>query len=153
MGERAHAGPPTIDLTGPESPVLVAGSELDLARVVANLLDNAVRHAARHIAVNLTTTDGTAVLTVTDDGPGIPETDRERVFGRFVRLDADRGREGDAGAGLGLAIVRGIVTRLGGDVAVTDASTLSVRLPARPAAQPPATPAAGPPGAGGRSSG
>ena len=54
-------------------------------------------------------------LTVTDDGPGIPQRDRERVFERFVRLDSARTYEG-TGAGLGLAIVRGIVEAHGGTV-------------------------------------
>jgi signal transduction histidine kinase len=131
VGERAHAGPTTITLPD-TGPVPVRGTELDLSRVVRNLLDNAVRHARRHVAVNLTTMDGTAVLTVTDDGPGIPGADRERVFDRFVRLDPARDRPtGPAGhgAGLGLAIVRGIVTRLGGTVQVTGPATLTVRLP------------------------
>lgn len=131
VGERAHSGPATITLPD-TGPVLVRGAELDLSRVVRNLLDNAVRHAQRHVAVELTATDGTAVLTVTDDGPGIPEADRERVFDRFVRLDPARDRpDGPAGhgAGLGLAIVRGVVTRLGGTVEVTGPATLTVRLP------------------------
>ncbi|GAA0930614.1 sensor histidine kinase [Virgisporangium aurantiacum] len=131
VGERTHAGSARITLPD-TGPVFVRGAELDLSRVVRNLLDNAVRHAQRHVAVELTTTDRTAVLTVTDDGPGIPEADRERVFGRFVRLDPARDRpDGPAehGAGLGLAIVRGVVTRLGGTVRVTGPATLTVQLP------------------------
>jgi signal transduction histidine kinase len=129
VAERAHGTHLTV--TGPAltaGPVLVAGTELDLARVVRNLLDNAVRYARRHVAVDLTTTAATAVLTVTDDGPGIPATDRDRVFDRFVRLDEARGRT-HGGAGLGLPIVRGIVTRHGGTVEVTDTATVTVRLP------------------------
>lgn len=131
VGERTHAGSATITLPD-TGPVFVRGSELDLGRVVRNLLDNAVQHAQRHVAVELTTTDGTAVLTVTDDGPGIPEADRERVFDRFVRLDPARDRPDSPaqhGAGLGLAIVRGVVSRLGGTVQVTGPATLTVRLP------------------------
>jgi signal transduction histidine kinase len=72
------------------------------------------------------------VLTVADDGPGVPEGDRERVFERFVRLDDARARD-DGGAGLGLAIVREIVSRHGGTITLGDApgggALFTVRLP------------------------
>ncbi|MFI6901834.1 sensor histidine kinase [Nonomuraea sp. NPDC050394] len=98
-------------------PVLVTGDALDLTRVLTNLLDNAVRHAASKVEVALTA-DG--VLTVTDDGPGIPPEDRERVFDRFTRLDSGRGRD-EGGAGLGLAIVRETVRAHDGRVYLEDA--------------------------------
>ncbi|MFE0150284.1 sensor histidine kinase [Nonomuraea sp. NPDC059007] len=98
-------------------PVLVTGDALDLTRVLTNLLDNAVRHAASKVEVALTA-DG--VLTVTDDGPGIPPEDRERVFDRFTRLDSGRGRD-EGGAGLGLAIVRETVHAHDGRVYLEDA--------------------------------
>ncbi len=64
-----------------------------------------------------------ASLTVTDDGPGVPEADRERVFERFTRLDESRARgTDDSGAGLGLAIVRSIVTNFGGTITLEDAA-------------------------------
>jgi signal transduction histidine kinase len=59
-------------------------------------------------------------VTVTDDGPGIPAGDRERVFDRFTRLDDARARD-DGGSGLGLAIVRELVRRHGGQVRLLDA--------------------------------
>ena len=87
-----------------------------LARVVANLLDNAVRHARSSVrAVGRAATAAYCVVTVTDDGPGIPAADRERVFDRFTRLDDARARDA-GGAGLGLAIVRELVRRHGGTV-------------------------------------
>ncbi|WP_214317154.1 sensor histidine kinase [Nonomuraea sediminis] len=109
-------------------PVLVTGDALDLSRVLTNLVDNAIRHASGKVEVALTA-DG--VLTVTDDGPGIPPEDRERVFNRFTRLDSGRSRD-EGGAGLGLAIVRETVRAHGGTVHLEDASPglrAVVRLP------------------------
>ncbi|MHA3021979.1 ATP-binding protein [Mycobacterium sp. BMJ-28] len=89
-------------------PARVTGDAAALARVLRNLSDNAARHAASVIEITVRSTDGTAVLTVGDDGPGVPEQDRLRVFDRFVRLDGDRSRSA-GGSGLGLAIVAEIV--------------------------------------------
>jgi signal transduction histidine kinase len=97
----------------------VHGDEDALARVVRNLLDNAVRYARTRVEVGLHATDGTARLVVADDGPGIPEADRERVFDRFTRLDDARSRE-TGGSGLGLAIVRDVVTAHHGRTLVED---------------------------------
>jgi signal transduction histidine kinase len=96
----------------------VLGDERVLAGVVRNLVDNAVRHAVSCVVVALTEQDGSAVLTVDDDGSGVPEAERERVFERFVRLDEARSRDA-GGAGLGLAIVRDAVRAHGGDASVT----------------------------------
>ncbi|WP_445529071.1 HAMP domain-containing sensor histidine kinase [Streptomyces cyslabdanicus] len=97
----------------------VAGDEDALARVVRNLLDNAARHAGTRIDVSLRTLGDTAQLIVADDGPGIPEADRERVFGRFTRLDDARARD-TGGSGLGLAIVRDTVTAHHGSTRIED---------------------------------
>jgi signal transduction histidine kinase len=95
----------------------VLGDERVLAGVVRNLVDNAVRHASTRVAVSLAEHDGSAVLMVDDDGTGVPEDERERVFERFVRLDEARSRDA-GGAGLGLAIVRDAVRAHGGDTTV-----------------------------------
>lgn len=129
---RARAGV-HLDVSG-VAPARVHGDDRLLGRVVRNLVDNAVRHAEQTVTVRLTTTDGTAVLTVDDDGHGIPEADRARVFERFVRLDEGRARDA-GGSGLGLAIVDAVVRAHAGTVAVSAApgggARFTVRLPAR----------------------
>ncbi|PZE33966.1 sensor histidine kinase [Curtobacterium sp. MCSS17_006] len=109
---------PTVRVDGSAiSAARVLGDERVLAGVVRNLVDNAVRHASTRVAVSLTEHDGSAVLTVDDDGTGVPEDERERVFERFVRLDEARSRDA-GGAGLGLAIVRDAVRAHGGETTV-----------------------------------
>jgi signal transduction histidine kinase len=90
-----------------------------LAQLVRNLVDNAARHATTTVALAVWAddADGAVALVVEDDGAGVPEADRERVFERFVRLDEARARDG-GGSGLGLAIVREIAAAHGGTVAV-----------------------------------
>ncbi|GAA2762939.1 HAMP domain-containing sensor histidine kinase [Streptomyces paradoxus] len=94
-------------------PADVAGSRGQLGRVLANLLDNAQRHARSAVTVSVRREGDRAVVGVADDGDGVPEADRERIFERFVRLDAARSRD-DGGAGLGLAIARDVAVRHGG---------------------------------------
>jgi signal transduction histidine kinase len=92
----------------------VAGSRGQLGRVLANLLDNAERHARSAVTVTVRRDgDRAAVVRVADDGDGVPEGDRERIFERFVRLDDARSRD-EGGAGLGLAIARDVAVRHGG---------------------------------------
>nr|WP_256415645.1 HAMP domain-containing sensor histidine kinase [Frigoribacterium sp. CFBP 13712] len=105
-----------VDATG-VGPARVDGDEGLLGQVVRNLLANAARHAETRVAVWLVERHGRAVLTVDDDGAGVPQADRERVFDRFVRLDEARTRD-SGGSGLGLAIVREIARVHGGTVTV-----------------------------------
>ena len=86
-----------------------------LERLVRNLVDNAQRHANNRVEVTLGSTDGVVQLLVDDDGNGIAQADRERVFDRFTRLDEGRSRD-RGGTGLGLAMVRSIAERHGGTV-------------------------------------
>jgi len=88
-----------------------------LGQVVRNLADNAARHAATRIAFGLAEVGHRIRLTVDDDGAGVPEAERERVFERFVRLDDSRARD-TGGSGLGLAIVRELVALHGGSARV-----------------------------------
>ena len=122
-----------VDLRG-VSGGRVLGDLGRLRRVVRNLVDNAVRHADGRISLSLATVGDEVVLTVSDDGAGVPEADRTRIFDRFIRLDEARARD-DGGSGLGLAIVADIVSGHGGQVGVTADHTLGgarfeVRLPA-----------------------
>ncbi len=106
-----------VETALPDEPVVLTGSGTQLARVLGNLVDNAQRHTATVVQVSLECVDGAAVLVVADDGTGVPEADRERIFQRFVRLDEARSRD-EGGAGLGLAIVRDVVERHGGSIRV-----------------------------------
>ncbi|GAA2494075.1 hypothetical protein GCM10010276_37860 [Streptomyces longisporus] len=113
LAERSATDRITPGITVSDVPLEVSGSRGQLARVLGNLLDNAQRHATSTVGVELCAEGTDAVLTVTDDGPGVPETDRARIFERFVRLDEARTRD-DGGAGLGLAIARDVVEHHGG---------------------------------------
>ena len=109
--------------------------EAALGSIIGNLVDNAIRYgrAGGNVVVSLCRQGGQLVLDVQDDGPGIPQEERARVFERFYRVP---GHE-RPGSGLGLAIVRQAAARLGGEVAVTDGLAGSgigfrVRLPLQP---------------------
>jgi signal transduction histidine kinase len=108
----------------------VRGNRLNLERVVRNLTSNAVRHARKRAAFGVSERDGHVLLSVEDDGPGIPVEDRERVFDRFVRLDGARDR-GSGGSGLGLSIVRDVVASHGGEVAMGESSLGGLRVEVR----------------------
>lgn len=96
----------------------LAGDPVALDRLVGHLLDNAARHGD-HVTVTLRGGAAGAVLTVDDDGAGVPPADRERIFDRFTRLDESRSRDA-GGAGLGLAVVRQVAEAHGGSVVVED---------------------------------
>jgi two-component system sensor histidine kinase SenX3 len=113
----------------------VRGSARDLALLVRNLVDNAVRYTkpGGTVHVQLQAAHEEVILTVTDDGIGIPSRELSRVFERFYRVDRARSRE-TGGTGLGLAIVKHVAENLGGTVNVQSelgtGSTFEVRLPA-----------------------
>lgn len=110
------------------------GHRDSLARVLRNLVDNAVRHASSSVTVTVSAAGPLARLAVSDDGAGVPPPDRERIFERFTRLDDARDRDA-GGSGLGLAIAREIVVAHGGTLVVEDAAPgarFVVTLPAAP---------------------
>jgi len=113
---RAEGGP---DVEGVVPTVRVSGDAAKLSQVIRNLADNAVRAARGKVRFTLAEHAGVATLQVEDDGDGIPESERNRVFERFVRLDASRDR-GSGGSGLGLSIVREVVRGHGGTVEISD---------------------------------
>ena len=99
----------------------VLGDPEQLERMVRNILDNAIRHARHRVELFIDdSAPETVRVEIADDGPGIPAEERERVFDRFVRLDASRER-GSGTSGLGMAIAKEIATAHGGSIAIGDA--------------------------------
>jgi two-component system sensor histidine kinase SenX3 len=130
----------TLVCAGP-SGVKVVGDARQLLTALGNLVDNAVRYgpAGSRVAVAVRLVSSphgdVAEVSVTDEGPGIPEGERERIFERFYRIDAARSRE-TGGTGLGLAIVKHVAAGHGGEATVWSdegtGSTFTLRLPAAP---------------------
>jgi signal transduction histidine kinase len=122
----------SLEIRTDVTPTRIVGDAVRLSRMLRNLLDNAARHAKTEVSVAAHARGDHAVLTVDDDGPAIGAADRDRVFDRFVRLDANRSRRA-GGAGLGLAIVREIVAAHHGTVSIADrpggGTRVTVQLP------------------------
>ena len=125
----------------PDHPVWVRGDRVRLQQLVANLLSNARMHTPEGVTVTASVgsaaapDDAMVELTISDDGPGIPETILPNLFGRFVRADKARSREMGS-SGLGLAIVASIVDAHGGTVTADSRpgrTAFTVWLPAAPA--------------------
>ncbi|MFJ3298276.1 sensor histidine kinase [Streptomyces bacillaris] len=121
----------TVDTTGP---TYVSGDADDHGRLLRNLVDNAARHATSRVRVTVRNQGEEVVLSVHDDGPGIPDEESEHVFERFVRLDDARSRD-RGGAGLGLPIARELAHRHRGTLVLvpSDAGAcFELRLPRAP---------------------
>lgn len=113
-------------------PAQVLGDRPLLQRLIGNLLDNALVHAspATRVELSVAARDGKAVVRVSDDGPGIPESERSNVFERLVRLDAGRDAPGH---GLGLSMVAAIAAAHDGTVSVLpsdDGAVVEFEMPA-----------------------
>ncbi|RKN13613.1 sensor histidine kinase [Micromonospora musae] len=128
---------PPVRVLPPDEPLWTVGHADELHRILTNLVENAVRHARARVVLAAAPVGAYHLVTVTDDGPGVPVADRDRVFDRFTRLDDARARDA-GGAGLGLSIVRELVRRAGGTVTLADANAddpglrVSLRLPTLP---------------------
>lgn len=101
----------------------VYADEALLRQALANLLSNALRHtpSGGHVGIRTRTSDAGCAISVSDTGPGIPESHWPKLFDRFYRVDTSRSSDGDVGAGLGLAIVKTIMRMHHGEVTVTSA--------------------------------
>ncbi|MDD4891644.1 MAG: HAMP domain-containing sensor histidine kinase [Phycisphaerae bacterium] len=134
---QSQADAASVALTPPEvSPAVVSGNAELLELLFSNLLGNAIQHNRPGGSVRLWcgSRDGSAVVEVSDTGPGIPAESLERIFDRFYRADPSRTRrQGNSGTGLGLAIVREIATVHGGTVSAENqpggGAMFRVRLP------------------------
>jgi signal transduction histidine kinase len=117
---RPRRVPVEVDLWPADGPALRIAADADqLAHALSNLVDNAARYATSVVQITLSCYEGIVRVAVDDDGPGIPVAERERVFERFTRLDDSRTRA-QGGSGLGLAVVRAIVSRHHGRVHIED---------------------------------
>lgn len=96
----------------------VLGRLLSLKRVFWNIIGNALKYGG-HVTVAIAATPAGLMVTVEDDGPGIPDGDMERVFQPFIRLEESRGRE-TGGSGLGLTIARAVISAHGGDISLAN---------------------------------
>jgi len=150
--ERTPSDPTATErVTNDAHDVVVLAEPVGLQRVLANLIGNALRYSAGPVQVRGSVDDGRAHLEVVDEGPGIDDADKNRVFDRFYRTDDGRTRAA-GGTGLGLAIVSELVERMGGSVEVRDNEphgtifrvTLGAAAPRPTRAAP--SPAAAPPG-------
>jgi signal transduction histidine kinase len=131
--DRLAAQHPRLTVRLVVEPVRVQGDPHHLGRALRNLVDNAARHARGGVTIRVRADQTSAYLEVGDDGPGIPEAERDRVFDRFVRLDDSRSRT-DGGSGLGLPITREIVAAHGGTVTIVDSdggAVVRIMLPFR----------------------
>ena len=135
---RSAGGGPRIEGVVPA--IRVSGDAAKLSQVIRNLADNAVRSARSKVRFTVAADAGTATVVVEDDGDGIPEPERSRVFERFVRLDASRDR-GSGGSGLGLSIVQEVVRGHGGTVEVDESPLGGARFVVRLPVEAPPVPA------------
>jgi len=110
---RATGGTVTFD-PDPVGQIVSTCRPIAMKRAVRNIIENATRYGTR-ADIELAAQDDNVIITIKDDGPGIPDEHRDRIFEPFVRLESSRSRE-TGGVGLGLAIARSIVLAHGGDI-------------------------------------
>lgn len=136
--ESARAAGPNhpITVTAPDEDIYVLGDAYRIHQVIANLLANARTHTpvGTPITVTLAHSDNGTTVSVSDKGPGLSDSDQERIFERFYRADPSRARTSVEGSGLGLSIVDAVMRAHGGRVSVTstlgDGATFTLFFPA-----------------------
>jgi len=126
LARRARDGQRVTIDTSQVGAASVHGDARQLERALANVIDNATRHAATRMELAVETVGGAVRVAVSDDGPGIPASEHERVFDRFTRLDPARDAT-TGGTGLGLAIARDIVIRHRGTIEFDPTSSAGAR--------------------------
>jgi PAS domain S-box-containing protein len=124
---------PLVDVTMPDTDVMIRADPRWVAQAIDGVLDNARKFGGERgrVMVAVTIDDGTAEVAVSDEGPGVPPDERERIFGRFVRLGDVNTRE-TPGAGIGLHIAQRSVEAMGGTIGVDDRegdTTFRLRFP------------------------
>ncbi|GMM85882.1 ATP-binding protein [Pseudoalteromonas sp. MTN2-4] len=126
---------PRCKLIMEQSPCFIQGDKHYLSLLMSNLLNNALKHARQHIEIQSTQDKDFTTITVSDDGEGIADTDKEKVFKPFVRL-AKQANDDTSGYGVGLALVERIVSWLGGQITIETTKQLGgacfiIRIPRR----------------------
>jgi len=118
LAAQAAAQKVSLVVDGPREAVHVNADSDRIRQVLVNLLDNAIRYSppGETVSVSVSNAPGSVTVSVQDRGPGIPAQEQARVFERFYRADKSRARQGDAGAGLGLAIAQTLVVAHGGRI-------------------------------------
>ncbi|GGU73453.1 sensor histidine kinase [Lentzea flava] len=130
-----RAARPSHPLEVDADTVIMRADATRLRQVLDNLLTNAAVHtpAGTSVSLQVTASNGWAVVKVSDTGPGIPEADQARIFDRFYRVDDSRNRQ-RGGSGLGLAVVQSLVQAHGGTIELTSrpgSTVFTIRLPRR----------------------
>ncbi len=127
----ARSAPAEIQIdTSGVGPVRIIGDPDALDQLARNLVENAARHAATRVWIETAESNGDATLTISDDGPGVPKGEADRIFERFVRLDESRARD-TGGTGLGLSVARAIARDHGGDVVLAEGRVSGATFVAR----------------------
>ena len=120
-----------VAIDGPkELPQTISCDPKYLTRALVNILRNAIRYARTRVAVSVASEDGRTVVSVDDDGPGVPPRERSRLFEPFTRLEGSRGRD-SGGVGLGLAIVKSVAEWHGGVAEISDSPLGGARVSIR----------------------
>jgi signal transduction histidine kinase len=127
---RVAPGGPVVTASTPPSACWVSAAPAEVDLVLDNLLRNAVRHGRAKVAVSVLRRASAVWLVVDDDGTGVPEEHRQRVFDRFYRVQDHRSRD-SGGVGLGLALVAEVVRRRGGSVSVAESPEGGARFQVR----------------------